>query len=102
MSDIFGIITPCSATNHLEVGPVVSLKPTTKASIGGKDTLKIYIFRLLVQSKNGEVRPKNLSLSDRFGMLMSVLDTHFLEASAHALLKVVTKGSFRGKKIRKI
>ena len=100
MSDIFGIITPCSATNHLEVGPVVSLKPTTKASIGGKDTLKIYIFRLLVQS--GEVRPKNLSLSDRFGMLISVLDTDFLEASAHALLKVVTKGSFRGKKIRKI
>ena len=31
-------------------------------------------------------------------MLMSGLDTYFLEVSAHAFLKVATKGSFRGKK----
>ena len=31
-------------------------------------------------------------------MLISGLDTYFLEVSAHALLKVATKGSFRRKK----
>ena len=31
-------------------------------------------------------------------MLMSGLDTYFLEVSAHALLKIATKGSFRGEK----
>ena len=31
-------------------------------------------------------------------MLMSVLDTYFLEVSAHTLLKAATKSSFRGKK----
>ena len=31
-------------------------------------------------------------------MLMSGLDTYFLEVSAHALLKAATKSSFRGKK----
>ena len=39
--DKFGIITPCSATYHLEVGAHVSLKLATKASFGGKKTLKI-------------------------------------------------------------
>ena len=31
-------------------------------------------------------------------MLMSGLDTYFLDMSAHALLNMATKGSFRGKK----
>ena len=31
-------------------------------------------------------------------MLTSELHTHFLEVSAHTLLKVTTKSSFRGKK----
>ena len=31
-------------------------------------------------------------------MVMSGLDTYFLEESAHALLKVASKTSFRGKK----
>ena len=44
------------------------------------------------------MRPKKLSLSDKFGMLMSGLDTYFIEVSAHALLKAATKSSFRGKK----
>ena len=30
-------------------------------------------------------------------MLMSGLDTYFLDVSAHALLNIGTKGSFRGK-----
>ena len=79
------------------MGAHVSLKPATKASFGGKKTLKIYNFRLLFQSINGAVRPKKLSLSDKFGMLISGLDTYFLEVSAHALLKVATKTSFNGK-----
>ena len=55
-------------------------------------------MRLLFQRKNGVLRPKKLSLSDKFGMLMSGLDTYFPEMSAHALLKAATKSSFRGKK----
>ena len=35
-------------------------------------------------------------------MLMSGLDTYFLEVGAHALLKVATKGSFRGKKYQNL
>ena len=34
-------------------------------------------------------------------MLISGLDTYFLEVSAHALLKVATETSFSGEKIRK-
>ena len=44
------------------------------------------------------MRPKKKSLSDKFGMLISGLDTCFLEVSAHALLKVATETSFSGKK----
>ena len=36
VSDIFGIITLCSATYHLVVGGPVSLNLATKASFGGK------------------------------------------------------------------
>ena len=39
---------------------------------------------------------KKKSLFDKFGMLISGIDTYFLEASAHALLKIATKCSFRG------
>ena len=35
-------------------------------------------------------------------MIMSGLDTYFLEVSVHALLKVATKGSFRGKKCENV
>ena len=38
-----------------------------------------------------------LSLSDNFVMLMSGLDTIFLEMSAHALLEAATKSCYRGK-----
>ena len=41
---------------------------------------------------------KKKSLSDKFGMVISGLDTCFLEASAHAMLKVATETSFSGKK----
>ena len=67
------------------MGAPVSLKPATKASFSGKKPLKIYIFGLLFQSKNGAVRPKKANLSDKFGMLISGLNTDFLEVSARAL-----------------
>ena len=40
---------------------------------------------------------KILSLSDKYGMIMSSLDTYFLEVNDNASLKVTTKSSFRGK-----
>ena len=65
--------------------------------------MKIEIFRLLFQSKNREVwAKKKLSLSDNFGMLISGLDTYFLEVSAHSLPKVATKIFFRGKKYKNL
>ena len=67
------------------MGAPISLKPATKASFSGKKTLKIYVVRLLFQNKNGAVRPKKLSLSDKIGMLISGLNTDFLEVSAQAL-----------------
>ena len=35
-------------------------------------------------------------------MLISGLDTYFLEVSAHALLKAAAKSSFRGKKLENL
>ena len=35
-------------------------------------------------------------------MLLSDLDTYFLDVSAHALLNIATKGSFRGKKFENL
>ena len=75
------------------MGAPISLKPATKASFSGKKTLKI--TRLLFQNKNGAVRPKKLSLSDKIGMLISGLNTDFLEVSAQAL---ATETSFSWKK----
>ena len=80
------------------MGAPVSLKPATKASFGGKETLKIYIFRLLSKAKTEQCDQKKLNLSDKFGMLISGWGTYFLEVSAHALLKVATETSFTGKK----
>ena len=77
------------------MGAPISLKQATSASFGGKKTLEIYIFRLPFQNKTEWVQP---SLSAKFGIIMSGLDTYFLEVSAHALLKVGTKNCFIGKK----
>ena len=52
----------------------VSMKLATKASFGGKKTLII--------NKNRGVRPKKLSLCDKFEMIMAGLDTYFLEVGA--------------------
>ena len=45
----------------LEVGAHFSLKVTIKASLRGEKILKILIFRLLFQSKNGGVQTKRLT-----------------------------------------
>ena len=42
----------------LEVSAHVSLKAATKDYFRDKEIMKIYIFKLFFQSKNGGVRPK--------------------------------------------
>ena len=42
------------------------------------------------------------SLSDKFGMLVSGLDAYFMEVSAHSLLKIANKDSFRGNKSKNL
>ena len=63
-----------------------------------KELLKSRFSGYFSKAKTEECDQKILSLSDKFGMLMSGLDTHFLEVNVHALLKIATKGSVRGKK----
>ena len=45
---------------------------------------------------------EKLSLFDKFGKIMSSLDTYFLEMSDKAILKIATKSSCRGKKYRNL
>ena len=80
------------------MGAPISLKPATKASFGGKKTLKSKFLGYFSTAKTEQWDQKKLSLSDKFGMLISGFDTNFLEVSAHALLKVATETSFSGKK----
>ena len=70
----------------------VSLKLATKASFEGKKNCDTF----LKQKRRSAT--KKYKFIDQFGMLMSGLDIYFLKVRAHALLKVATKGSFRGKK----
>ena len=57
---------PGSDTYFLEVSAHVSLKVATKDSFRDNETIKIYIFRLFLQSKNGGVRSKkNRGFSDK-------------------------------------
>ena len=45
-----------------------------------------------------EYNQTNLSIFDKFGIILAFSATFDLEVSAKVLLKVATKGSFRGKK----
>ena len=54
------------------------------------------------KARTEECDQKELSWFDKFEMLMSGLDAYFLEANAHALLKIATKGSFRGWKSKNV
>ena len=73
------------------MGASISLKAAAKASLGGKKTLKIQIFRLLFSSKNGEVRSKKWSDCNKFGMITSCSATDFSKVGERFSLKVATK-----------
>ena len=66
------------------MGAPFSLNLATKASFECQKPPKIYIFRPLFRGKRRSATKKNLILFDKFGSLMSGLDTYFLDVSAHA------------------
>ena len=80
------------------MGAPVSPRRAIKASFEGEKTLKIYIFRLLFQSKDGAVRPKKIKFIWWIWNAYIWIRYIYLEVSAHALLKVATETSFSGKK----
>ena len=96
------VFQTCSATYFLEVGVCLSLKLATKASFGGKKLWKFRFSGCFSKAKTGEWDQKNWSFSYKFGMLMPVSETYFLEVSPHVSLEVATKGFFRGKRIWKV
>ena len=100
-SNKFGIIKACSATYHLEVGSTISLQVATKACFWGKKNFEKQGFYATFLKQKRSSATKKTSLSNKFRMLTSDLDTYFLEVSAHSLVKIATKGFFRGKKISK-
>ena len=62
-----------------------------------KNSENLHFLGYFSKAKTEQSDQKKLSLSDNFGMLISGLDTFFLEVRAHALLKVATETSFSGK-----
>ena len=87
-------------TYFLEVGARFSLKVTTKPLLreNPKSLILGYFSKLKKEYCDQKQKKKKKGLSDNFGMLMSGFDAYFLEVSAHALLKIATKGSFGGEK----
>ena len=51
------------------------------------------------KAKTEKCNRTNLSVSNKFEMVIPRSVTYFLEVRVHASLKVATKGSFRGKKL---
>ena len=84
-------------TYFLEVGARFSLKVTTKPLLRENPKSLILGYFSKVKKEYCDQKKKK-GLSDNFGMLMSGFDAYFLEVSAHALLKIATKGSFGGEK----
>ena len=62
-----------------------------------KNSENLHFLGYFSKAKTEQSDQKKLSLSDNFGMLISGLDTFFLEVRARALLKVATETSFSGK-----
>ena len=86
-------------TYFLEVGARFSLKVTTKPLLReNPKSLILGYFSKVKKEYCDQKKKKKKGLSDNFGMLMSGFDAYFLEVSAHALLKIATKGSFGGEK----
>ena len=92
---------PCSTTYFLEVGARVSLKLATKGFLRGKNTLKIYLFRLFSKAKTEECDQKVSNVFDQFDIAKPFSTTHFLEVGARISLKLAIKGFLRGKKLWK-
>ena len=79
VSDTFEIITPSSPTYYLNKWH--PFQWATKASFWGRKTENLNFEATFPKQKRSRA-PKILSLSDKFEMLMSGLDTNFLEVSA--------------------
>ena len=96
--DQFGITITFSATDFLEVGARVSLKVATKVSPRCKKDWKFRFFGTFSIAKTKECRLNVTNVFDQFGISIPCPATYFLEVGAGISLKVVTKGSIRGKK----
>ena len=90
-------MTPCSATDLLEVSAPTSLIVATKASLRSKKALKT--FKLL---KTEECDQENWNDFKKIGMFISSSATYFLKAGTPFSLKVTSKALFSGKKTLKI
>ena len=86
----------------LEVGARVLLEVATKIFIRGKKLWKFRFLSCFSKCKREECDQKVWDVFDQFDITIPCSDTYFLEVDARVSLKVVTKGSIRGKKTLKI
>ena len=93
-SEKSGMLMPDSNTHFLEKSAHISLKVVTKSSFRDNPKSKIW-HCYYSKSKNWGMQPKNLSFSDKFGII-PCSSTFFLEVDARISLKK-TKSYFRGK-----
>ena len=56
----------------------------------------------MAKTEECDQKKKRKTLSDKLGIFMSGLDTYCLNVSAHALLKIASKGCFRVKKCKNL
>ena len=76
------------------------LKLTTKRFLEAKRLSKFKFSDYFSEAETKYCYQKNGIFSNKFEMLMPGSNAHFVEVSAHVLLKVATKGSFRGKSLK--
>ena len=95
-------ISISSTANFLEVVTRFSFKVANKTLFRGKKLWKSRFSGYFSKAKTDEWDQIILSLSDKLGVIISSLDTYFLEVSADPLMKVGTKASFRGRKYKKL
>ena len=98
VSDTFGIISLAQLHIIWKWVHLFHSDHPSKLLLMAKNLWKSIFLVYFSKAKTEQCDQKKLSLSDKFGMLISGLDTYFLEVSAHALLKVATETSFSGKK----
>ena len=98
VSDTFGIISLAQLHIIWKWVHLFHSDHLSKLLLMAKNLWKSIFLVYFSKAKTEQCDQKKLSLSDKFGMLISGLDTYFLEVSAHALLKVATETYFNGKK----